>query len=268
MAGQSLDIARPVTPAPLLPMELEQAAAMMDRYRALCISILTPDDVIGVPGTQGGFVKRSGFSKLATFYGVSTEIREQRMERDDTDEGWPGKPLRARAVARATASNGRFAEGDGACAITEPRFTRASGRQKAEHDLMATAVTRATNRAISNLIGFGSVSAEEAEGAEPAASANGRPYGEAANRSEEDGLLRALEDLGASPVVANQIFSRAGYMPRIVAWSLMYAAKEVAQRRQGEADKVSVAVEPESDAVDGVVVDTAAAEGEAGTEAA
>jgi hypothetical protein len=257
MAGQSLDIARPVTPAPLLPMELEQAAAMMDRYRALCISILTPDDVIGVPGTQGGFVKRSGFSKLATFYGVSTEIREQHMERDDTDEGWPGKPLRARAVARATASNGRFAEGDGACAITEPRFTRASGRQKAEHDLMATAVTRATNRAISNLIGFGSVSAEEAEGTEPAASANGRPYGEAATRGEEDGLLRALVDLGASPKPANRIVHECGYLPRIAARAVMFVAAQV--REQAEPEPTPEPdVEPERDVVDDLVEEQSA----------
>jgi hypothetical protein len=116
----SADLILHAQPAPLLPMDPEQASSMMTAYRALCESILTPDDVIGIPGTPGGFVKRSGFSKLATFYGVSTEIVTQGMARV-TEGDDAGKPLRARAVVRATAVNGRRADGDGACAITEVR---------------------------------------------------------------------------------------------------------------------------------------------------
>ena len=74
-------------PAPLLPMEPEDAALMMERYRALCESILSPDDVIGVPGQPGGFVKRSGWSKLATFYGASTELVHL-----DVDVAFPAGP--------------------------------------------------------------------------------------------------------------------------------------------------------------------------------
>jgi hypothetical protein len=144
-----------VAPAPLLPMEPAQAALMMDRYRAALRVGPHPGRRDRRARPTGRLRQALGWSKLATFYGASTEIMELTVERDDD-----GQPIRARAVVRATAANGRHADGDGACAINEPRFRAPSGRQKAEHDLPATAVTRATNRSVSNLIGFGSVSAE------------------------------------------------------------------------------------------------------------
>jgi hypothetical protein len=59
---------------------------------------------------------------------------------------------------RATAPNGSTADGDGACAASEKKKG-----QGTEHNVRAHAHTRAMNRAISNLVGFGEVSAEEAE---------------------------------------------------------------------------------------------------------
>jgi hypothetical protein len=145
--------------SPLLPMNVDGARAAMVAYQELCAAVLTPDDWIGRPGEAESFVKRSGWDKLATFYGVSTElVGDTHLERDDA-----GALVRAGARARATARDGRFAEGGGACGRNEPRFANARGRQKIEHDLPATAETRATNRAIANLIGFGSVSAEEVD---------------------------------------------------------------------------------------------------------
>lgn len=228
-------------PAPLLPMEPEDAALMMERYRALCESILSPDDVIGVPGQPGGFVKRSGWSKLATFYSLSTELLSLDVVHDDE-----GVVARARAVVRARANNGRQEDGDGACARTEPRFKHANGRQKIEHDLPATAVTRARNRAISNLIGFGSVSAEEVD----ADQAPPRPYGEPASVGEEDGLLRALGDLGSTPAPANRMVNEWGYLPRVAARAVMYVA---AQLREAKAGNGSVESESERDVVDDLV---------------
>lgn len=61
---------------------------------------------------------------------------------------------------RATAPNGRSAIGDGACAAAEKQ----RGRMKAtEHNVRSHAHTRAFNRAVSNLVGFGEVSAEEVD---------------------------------------------------------------------------------------------------------
>jgi hypothetical protein len=231
-------------PTPLLPMEPDQAALMMHRFRELCEAILTKDDVVGIPG-EDGFVKRSGWSKLATFYSISTVILEHTVDYDDD-----GVPVHSRARVRATSPAGRVEDGDGACAITEPRFKSPTGRQKVFHDLPATAVTRARNRAISNLVGFGAVSAEEAdEGPGPA-----RPFGEAASRSEEDGLLRALEDLGASPVPANRVVNEAGYLPRVAARMAMFIARDVADRQKAE-DEADGARGYDDDAVKGTGAD-------------
>lgn len=49
-------------------------------------------------------------------------------------------------------------------AVVEGKVPNKTARGKAEHDCTSTAVTRATNRAISNLIAAGEVSAEEVEG--------------------------------------------------------------------------------------------------------
>ena len=146
-----------VRTAPLMPMALDDAARAMTAYQDLTRSVLDAADWIGRPGEPESFVKRSGWQKLATFYGVSTELFEQSLERVD------GELTRASARVRAIARDGRYADGGGACGRNEPRFRSSSGRQKIEHDLPATAETRATNRAISNLIGFGAVSAEEVD---------------------------------------------------------------------------------------------------------
>jgi hypothetical protein len=138
-------------------MDVGQARQAMSAYQELCAAVLVDDDWIGHPGQPESFVKKSGWAKLATFYGVSTELVGDTILERDTD----GKLLRASAKARAIARDGRRADGAGACGRNEPRFVNARGRQKIEHDLPATAETRATNRAIAALIGFGAVSAEE-----------------------------------------------------------------------------------------------------------
>jgi hypothetical protein len=116
-------------------------------------------------------------------------------EHVDRDE--KGSPIRASATVRATHPSGRFAEGSGRCSIDESRFKTPSGRAKAEHDIAATAVTRATNRAISNLVGFGQVSAEEVDGAGTSggggAGTPSLPYGPAGD-AESDAKVAAIVD--------------------------------------------------------------------------
>lgn len=141
---------------PVLPMAPEQARQMMQAYQELTASIIGPEDRQRVDDKE--FVKRSGFQKLAAAYGVSTEILFQNVETVTRD----GETiLVARSLVRATHPSGRHADGDGTCASNERRFRR--GDQRMEHNLASTAATRAVNRAVSNLIAFGSVSAEEAE---------------------------------------------------------------------------------------------------------
>jgi hypothetical protein len=152
---------------PLLPMSPEVAREAMAKYHELTAAMLVPDDWQAIP--NGKFVKRSGWSKIASGYGVSLEILSEIVERDAD-----GKPIRAHSVVRATHPLGRYADGSGSCSLDESRFQTPKGRAKAEHDIGATATTRAVNRAVSNLVGFGQVSAEEIDGDAPP---TGSPYG-------------------------------------------------------------------------------------------
>ena len=99
--------------------------------------------------------RKSAFRKLARFYGVSTEITEK------TKETHPDGGYTWHYTVKATAG-GVSQDGEGSCTSSEKGG-------KSEHDTRATAHTRAKSRAISDLIGFGQVSAEEynAEGAAP-----------------------------------------------------------------------------------------------------
>jgi hypothetical protein len=146
---------------PVLPMSPQDARQVMQAYEEMCKAVLGPNDIQD-SGDGRQFTKRSGFQKLSAAYGVSTEILSNTTEtvtREIDDE--QKTILIARAVVRATHPSGRHADGDGACSSNEKRFRK--GDQRMEHNLSSTAVTRAVNRAISNLIAFGSVSAEEVD---------------------------------------------------------------------------------------------------------
>jgi hypothetical protein len=183
----------------------DQARGAMTAFQEITGAFLDMSDWIGAPGEDQSFVKRSGWRKIANAYSVSTEIIGQSIDRDAS-----GEPIRAHATVRATNRVGRFADGDGGCGVNEPRFRNPTGRQKIEHDLPATAVTRATNRAISNLVGFGQVSAEEVDadvragsdasaGALPAWAEYGAegPLGPVANAASQ--LVAIVELAGADP---------------------------------------------------------------------
>lgn len=139
-------------------LDPQEAEANMAAYQQLCRAILKDSDYQTAERGKK-FVKKSGWRKIATYYGLSVEIISLDIDRDDN-----GLPLRATVVARATAPNGRVSDGDGYCSADESRFNRQQGRQKLENDLRATATTRAKNRAISDLVGMGEVSAEEVTG--------------------------------------------------------------------------------------------------------
>lgn len=121
----------------------------MHNYQELCRALLEPSDFQTIQGKE--FRKRSAWRKLAVAYGVSFEIVDRSLFWDDD-----GNLKAAEFIVRATAPNGRHADGWGACHVGE----RNAGR-KAMHDIPATAETRAKNRAAADLFGMGEVSAEE-----------------------------------------------------------------------------------------------------------
>lgn len=95
-------------------------------------------------------ITRAGFSKIALAFNISTSI--VKIERTNTDSDYI-----VYAVARATAPNGRYAEGNASCSASE--FTNKI--QATIHNVDSKAVTRATNRSIANLVGGGILSKEE-----------------------------------------------------------------------------------------------------------
>lgn len=144
-------------------------------HQELVKRLLDDSDYQEIQGKK--FPKKSAWRKLAVAYGVSFEIVDRGTILDDDNQ-----VTRADFIVRATAPNGRFADGWGACSAYErccQKGCRRGGNHKhcpaaeedfcpgrthfshAEHDIPATAETRAKNRAASDLFGMGEVSAEE-----------------------------------------------------------------------------------------------------------
>lgn len=151
---------------------LEQVEQAFRDYTALCGRLLTPEDHQRIGNKN--FRKKSAWRKLAVAFGVTCEIRDRSYEREGR------QILRAEVVVRATAPNGRFMDGLGACDLYEKCCPPNCKRRRyndhtcctedcpgtvhfsnPQHDIPATAATRATNRACADLFGMGEVSAEE-----------------------------------------------------------------------------------------------------------
>lgn len=191
---------------------LEDIAQAFDDYQSLTKSLLDDSDYQAIADRK--FPKRSAWRKLAVAFGVSFNIVERTHDR-----GPDGRIQRSEFIVRALAPNGRYADGWGACSAFErccPRDCRrrhqhcpsAQGEPcegtlhftHAEHDIPATAETRAKNRAAADLFGMGAVSAEEVVDSEPRArsSSNGGGPGKAT-----PSMVRAIHTLigKAAPVM-------------------------------------------------------------------
>lgn len=141
---------------------VEIAKKQWDAYQELCKGILDKSDyqkiIVKEKDENGNYVsverefkKKSAWQKLARAFNVDTRIVERDLERTKM-----GRVREAYYCVRATLPNGRSVESDALCSRSE------RGKDKvSDHTIMATAKTRATNRAISELIGAGEVSSDE-----------------------------------------------------------------------------------------------------------
>ena len=130
--------------------DVEGTVSALKKFLELKEEVLQENDTVMISGKK--YIKRSGWRKIALAFNVSTEIIS--VERDY------GSDLKICHVkARAIAPNGRISEEIASCDSTEFQ-----GNIKfSVHNLETKAATRAINRAISNLVGGGEVSAEEIE---------------------------------------------------------------------------------------------------------
>lgn len=106
-------------------------------------------DTVSINGKE--HIKRSGWRKLATAFGVSDRITREQFDPDS--KTW-------RIWVEAYVGE-KSCVGIGACSVGEREKAKS---QHPEHDAYAIAHTRAKNRAISDLLGSGEVSAEEMDG--------------------------------------------------------------------------------------------------------
>ncbi len=134
-----LNISKPVFSILVKPVASNQEILEAWRlYQELKTKLLTEDDFVKVNGQE--FPKKSAYRKLALAFGVSVEItKEKRLEHANNIFAYE-------ITAKAFSPNGRFMMASAACNSNEKRFSKPS-------DVRATAQTRATNRAISDLLG-------------------------------------------------------------------------------------------------------------------
>jgi hypothetical protein len=155
-----------------------KAVELQQGYYELCRKLLDDSDYQAISGKR--FPKKSAWRKLAVAFNVNTEL----VGEEYVYVGERQRIVTAKMVVRATAPNGRHMDGIGLCDLYERCCPTAFGGEcpkatwsrhvccqadcsgtihfsNAQHDLPATAMTRATNRACSDLFGMGEVSAEE-----------------------------------------------------------------------------------------------------------
>lgn len=145
------------------PRTLEEAIEDWETYLKICDRILDDSDYqefeVKEKKNEDGekvkvkkrFRKKSGWQKLARAFNANTQIVDRELQRTST-----GRVREAYYRIKATLPNGRTVESDALCSRKEKGKENAS-----DHTIMSTAKTRATNRAIAELIGAGEVSAEE-----------------------------------------------------------------------------------------------------------
>ncbi|HUK51586.1 MAG TPA: hypothetical protein VLV18_11150 [Terriglobales bacterium] len=132
------------------PADPKRVLKVMRRFEETKRQVLTSNDfvVLETGREKRPYIKKSGWMKYALACELSLEKRDERVE--ETAQG-----RIYHYTYRSIAPNGRFADAVGSASTTERNFTHP------DHDARALVQTRACNRAISNLVAGGEVSAEE-----------------------------------------------------------------------------------------------------------
>lgn len=161
------------------PVEnVDEVVEVYDQFDKIKKKLLSSEDVTKIQNNN--HINKSGWRKIATVFNLSVETVDISNSVEDGVVKYIVK-------ARATAPNGKTVTGTGMCASNESNHMETLGdvrpdeamdneniievdgkwrrlkdpREVNEHNIVATAETRAKNRAISDLVGGGEVSAEE-----------------------------------------------------------------------------------------------------------
>jgi len=138
-----------VKPTPIVkPSDAQEVVDAIKAFEYFKAHALSPGDFVEIQGKP--YVKKSGWSKYALGCNVSTELKEERIEERN------GVRIYHFTYKAIHLPSGRFAEAVGSASEEEK-----TSWNHPEHDIRSLAQTRAYNRAISNLVGGGELSAEE-----------------------------------------------------------------------------------------------------------
>jgi len=143
------------------PVRVEALVEMVDAFEKFKSMVLREGDFWLDRKENKRRVRKSGWLKYALACNVSlgkVGERSEMLRLPGLDE----PVLTFHFDYRAVAPSGRYAEASGSASVNEREKS-----EKIAHDTRALAQTRAMNRAISNLVGGGEVSAEEMEGTVP-----------------------------------------------------------------------------------------------------
>jgi len=121
-----------------------------------------PDGTISVHPIKGGtvFIKKSGWRKVALAFNLDWEILSCELINSEDKNG---KFFLYEVQVKVTAPNGRSVINIGSCSSRNPFFSKKKGVEKIvePENIVMMAQTVALNRAISDIVGSGEVSAEE-----------------------------------------------------------------------------------------------------------
>ena len=129
----------------------DDMAIALDAYKELQAKLdeKMPECIIEVAGKP--FRTKQYWRTIARAFGLSVGEVDSSEKRITEGDDW-GIQVTYRAVNQA----GSYSDGDGACMLSEKY-----GSTGTMHNIRSHAHTRAFNRAVSNLVGFGEVSADE-----------------------------------------------------------------------------------------------------------
>src|SRR5690606_39076711 len=134
---------------------VDQAIEAFNQYQDLKKKLGNNEDFQAIKTKEGVkyHPKKSFVRKVQRFFNVSCEIIQDEPLTDPKTGKIIAWLAKARAIHLAT---GAYQEADGSCGVEEQVES-----QRTIHNIRAHAITRAKNRAILDLVGFGDMSAEE-----------------------------------------------------------------------------------------------------------
>ncbi len=145
------DTGEVVNPALITPVaDVDEVLRAFAQYQELKEKIAGPEDMVRIGNKM--HPTKSFVRKVQKLFNLSCEIvSDEPIRVGEEIIGWA-------TVVRATyLPTGAFQDGDGACELEE----KTKKNQKTIHNVRAHAMTRAKNRAVLDLVGFGEVSADE-----------------------------------------------------------------------------------------------------------